>query len=175
LYAKANREEIQAKRRTYYAEHKTEIQARQKLYRDTHKDELNARRAAHYAANRDEILPKRQAYRAEHRDEIRAKRKLAWATRTAIDKEDHWLKHLQQRYGLSQEEYEELKERQKSKCAICGRKQSGKRLSVDHCHSTGLVRGLLCNKCNAALGLLDDYPDRLRCAIRYLENSKKGA
>ena len=61
-------------------------------------------------------------------------------------------------------------------CAICGGQQTTKgknELSVDHCHTTGMVRGLLCNKCNQALGLSDDEPGRLRMMADYIERSRK--
>lgn len=51
-------------------------------------------------------------------------------------------------------------------CSICG---SQERLAVDHCHSTLKVRGVLCTKCNAGLGMFSDDPERLRKAAAYLE------
>jgi hypothetical protein len=78
------------------------------------------------------------------------------------------------RAGCSLQEYERLKERQRGVCAICGRPPVGKqRLSVDHCHVTGQVRGLLCDPCNTALGLLGDDPERLLAAARYLKHHKE--
>ena len=53
-------------------------------------------------------------------------------------------------------------------CAICKRKPK-KKLGVDHCHVTGVVRGLLCNKCNSGLGFYEDNPAFLRTATAYLE------
>jgi len=54
-------------------------------------------------------------------------------------------------------------------CYICGREESeNKRLAIDHCHETGDIRGLLCSKCNKALGLLGDDIDTLKRAIEYL-------
>ena len=78
------------------------------------------------------------------------------------------------RVGSSLQEYEQLKERQQGVCAICGRPPVAKqRLSVDHCHVTGQVRGLLCDPCNTALGLLGDDPERLLAAARYLKHHKE--
>jgi hypothetical protein len=72
-------------------------------------------------------------------------------------------------YGLLSGEYDQLFESQGGKCAICGgtRRQ---RLSVDHCHKTGRVRGLLCRMCNGRLlTAARDNPDTLRRAADYLE------
>jgi len=54
--------------------------------------------------------------------------------------------------------YEFLMVQQDSKCAICGidSKKLKRSLSPDHCHNTGKLRGLLCGRCNLAIGLLDD-------------------
>lgn len=72
------------------------------------------------------------------------------------------------RYGITLEDYEAMLERQDGGCAICGRPPQGKRLSVDHNHSNGRVRGLLCVRCNSAVGLLDDDPTWSRRAEAYL-------
>lgn len=69
-------------------------------------------------------------------------------------------------------QYAELMLSQNGKCAICkcdsGINNRGDKLAVDHCHSTGKIRGLLCHKCNTALGLLKDSKENLLEAIRYL-------
>ena len=57
------------------------------------------------------------------------------------------------RYGLTTEQYEQLLVDQDSRCAICG--EASLKLQVDHCHTNGKVRGLLCPKCNTALGYLE--------------------
>jgi hypothetical protein len=51
-------------------------------------------------------------------------------------------------------------------CAVCG---SDERLGIDHCHETGVVRGVLCHWCNTALGLAKDDPATLRALANYLE------
>lgn len=75
------------------------------------------------------------------------------------------------KYGLTFESYEALLEEQGRRCKICGALE-GERgrpmLAVDHDHETGLVRGLLCDPCNRALGMFKDDPEILASAIQYL-------
>ena len=52
------------------------------------------------------------------------------------------------------------------KCQICG---TVEKLHLDHCHNTGKIRGLLCMRCNTAIGRMHDDPELLRKAIAYLE------
>jgi hypothetical protein len=79
---------------------------------------------------------------------------------------------IRRTYGISYEEYIELKELQGNCCAICKNPDSvtkrTDRLFVDHCHTTGEVRGLLCSKCNHGLGHFNDNPSLLLSAIAYL-------
>lgn len=80
--------------------------------------------------------------------------------------------HLRRKYGLTVENYTILLKEQDGKCAICDSKDAGrqgvKNLAVDHNHSTGKVRGLLCSRCNLGIGHLDDDPNRLEAAAAYL-------
>ena len=65
-------------------------------------------------------------------------------------------------------------EKQNNKCAICKKDRNifKKRLCVDHCHSTGKIRGLLCTNCNQGIGHLKDDLNIIKSAIRYLEEYK---
>ena len=76
-----------------------------------------------------------------------------------------WRKWL---YDLTQERYAELLEQQAGACAVCWVVPDGL-LHVDHNHETGEVRGLLCGKCNRALGLMQENEAIVRCAADYLE------
>lgn len=80
--------------------------------------------------------------------------------------------HMKRSYGLGFKEYEEMLFKQNGVCAICNseppKNQHKTRLNIDHCHTTGKVRGLLCDACNRAIGLLKDSPDLLNKAINYL-------
>lgn len=74
---------------------------------------------------------------------------------------------LLKKYGLTLEEYEELLAEQDGVCAICLRRPSTS-LHVDHDHRTGHVRGLLCGRCNPAIGLFAESPSLLARAMEYL-------
>ena len=78
-------------------------------------------------------------------------------------------RELKKRYGISEDQYQRILELQNGVCAICERHQRYRRLSVDHSHKTGQVRGLLCNRCNRNLGRWFDSPTGLRKAAEYLE------
>lgn len=80
-------------------------------------------------------------------------------------------RNLKVNYGITADEYQALFEVQGGCCAICGVHQSSLKykLYVDHNHKNGEVRGLLCKHCNSAIGLMNDDPQRLTEAIRYLE------
>ena len=83
-------------------------------------------------------------------------------------------KHLKKTYGLALETYEAMRVVQGGVCALCGRPETVKihgkvkRLAVDHCHATGRVRGLLCQRCNSFLGKAGDSPAFMRKAADYL-------
>lgn len=76
--------------------------------------------------------------------------------------------NLQNRFGITVEDYNKMLESQEGKCKICGGSDK-KRLAVDHNHLTGKVRGLLCSACNKALGGFQDSKSVLKSAIKYLE------
>lgn len=76
-------------------------------------------------------------------------------------------------YGLSHEDWVTMWENQDGECAICGRVfESPSDARVDHNHITDVTRGLLCRRCNAALGSLKDSPEILNDAIEYLKEIK---
>lgn len=79
--------------------------------------------------------------------------------------------YLKREYGISNEDYESMRESQNNCCAICGiheTKAITGILHLDHCHNTGTVRGLLCVACNTALGKVNDDPKILERMIEYL-------
>ncbi len=80
-------------------------------------------------------------------------------------------RYRQKKYGISDEDLNRLTQKQNGVCVICNQQQiRGKKLDIDHDHKTGRVRGLLCRKCNTALGSFKDSPEVLRSAIAYLSS-----
>lgn len=76
-------------------------------------------------------------------------------------------------YGISLAEYAALFDQQDGGCAICkGQPDRWRMLGVDHCHRTGIVRGLLCNKCNSILGLAKDDLGILLAVISYISGGE---
>jgi hypothetical protein len=80
---------------------------------------------------------------------------------------------LKHKYGISEDKFNLMLKEQGGVCAICENTCSiNERLSVDHDHKTGKVRGLLCQACNTAIGKFNDDIERIHKAIRYLEATK---
>jgi hypothetical protein len=140
-----------ARCRAQHQAHKRERNERARAYREVHKKEINARARAHYEAHKDEIKEQSRArYHAQKHDNASPARRARL-----------------KRYGISPAEYDALLAKQDGACAICRRRSKG-RLCVDHCHVTGMIRGLLCNECNGALGYLKDDQASLVAALAYL-------
>lgn len=100
----------------------------------------------------------KECMKAQHR---------SWTSRSRETLRDKWLRL---EYGITTEDFERMLAAQGGVCAICKNPESieGRPLSVDHCHESERVRGLLCTACNQALGLLGDSPELTAAATRYL-------
>lgn len=140
-----------AKREDYAKDPKRYADAVRKSYRKHHERALEYHRR--YREKNSEVIRKRKKeYAAKHPMRLRAA-------------------HLRYKYALTLDDYARMLEEQNRKCAICHHHSpKEKRLAVDHCHDTGKVRGLLCDRCNRALGLLRECPDVLRAGAEYLKS-----
>ena len=115
-----------------------------------------------------------QSYCKACANEYRKKRRV---THGDIYRRTNRRSNMRRKYGLEQEQYELLHKDYKY-CMICGKQEteveaqtkSIQRLSIDHDHTTGKIRGLLCGKCNRALGLADESTEILKAMIHYLDN-----
>ena len=111
-----------------------------------------------YWEDPERFRQERRAYCAANKEHVRD-----------IDRRHHY----KVAYGITEDEFEALLKEQHGCCAACGTSEPmgpGKRLCVDHAHDeTRRVRGLLCQRCNTAIGLLGDDPQRARDLADYLE------
>lgn len=108
---------------------------------------------------RDEYHRNRDKYLEYNRSSERRERWFAWK--------------LKRQFGITVDEFEAMLEKQCGCCAICESelevgKYSNRRLHIDHDHQTGVVRGLLCLRCNTGIGSFGDSPEILANAIDYL-------
>ncbi len=116
--------------------------------------------SAYYRDNREQCLKASAKYQNNHPERHR---------------KSSWVYKIKCAYGLTSERYEDMLLRQGGCCAVCKRPPSERKLSVDHCHATKRIRGLLCHSCNVALGLLKDNVDALASAIEYLKQGGNNA
>ncbi len=107
-------------------------------------------------------------WRAKNREKTRAYDR-DWRKANPTKRASYAMKH---RYGITHAERDALIVKQKHRCALC-RTKDVKRWHVDHCHSTGRVRGILCPNCNVGLGHFRDQPRLLTRAIDYLKKGTK--
>lgn len=120
------------------------------------------RRKAWAAANPEKCKEYRARYKAKHADRIKAQNAAG---------QDRWRRMKKARlYGLTYDQVEQLENQ--THCPICGTEFTKERKSqrcFDHCHSTGQFRGVICVRCNTALGMMNDNVQSLKNAITYLE------
>ncbi len=161
-YAKARAIELYIKNRTYKI-------AKAKEYYQNNKEKIRVH------ASNPEIRKKRRKVELTHYDrnkEIYKLRAAKWSEKNPLEKRRNNLK----KYNITLEEYDKMHLGQNGLCKICNNPETKKRkngiifkLSVDHCHITNKVRGLLCHDCNLILGYAKDSVETLKNSINYLE------
>lgn len=138
----------------------TDIECTERSIEDERKEKRRAATRRWRAKNKEKIRDYRQAYDAATRE------------RTADSRRAY---QLQYKYGITSAEWDKMFAAQGSRCATCGSDQpkSDRGWQTDHCHATGVVRGILCRPCNKALGLLKDNTSTLSNAISYLNRFRQ--
>jgi hypothetical protein len=157
-WRKRNAEKVRESKRRWLANNREASAARRREYRKKNRERLDGQKRQWEKDNPDRVAASRALQRI---------RKAQGNLR----------RHLRWHYDVTIDDYFALVARQKAKCAICGATKAGgrwPRLHLDHDHKTGVVRGLLCVKCNSALGYFNDDPARLRRAADYLEGALYG-
>lgn len=145
-------------RRRFYEKHAEDLCKTSRQYRASNPEVVKARRRSYYERHRDEIIQKVKAWQVANRE-----RKYTWNRKRQLAK-----------YGLTPEMYEAMLQDQSYACAICETGfASTLATHVDHSHTAGTVRALLCRSCNQSLGQLEkDGGKWLPRALAYLEAHK---
>lgn len=121
---------------------------------------------------REAYLMRKREYDAKYRanPEVRERRRKWHEEYNKTEYRKTYLRDwkLQNRYGITLEQYEALAKAQQHLCLVCGVQPPDGSLVTDHCHNQGHVRGLLCGNCNTGLGMFKDSTETLRNAITYL-------
>lgn len=119
--------------------------------------------------SRDKTARWRQRHRERHLESARRQN----LKNHTNGRSRHWW--LMRTYGISHDDYERMLEKQGGKCALCGgtqRFRHQRNMHVDHDHTGGEIRGILCGRCNSALGIIREDTDWLRQAAEYLNGCK---
>ena len=136
----------------YYQQNKDKFKGYVKKYRKNHSETFKTYQREYYHKNKAKISEWRKEYYKQNREIICAKKR-KWRKDVGYKKFDRKY-NLQQKYGITIEQYDEMYNSQNGCCDICKRHSSEfkKGLGVDHCHTTNKVRGLLCGNCNRLVG-----------------------
>jgi hypothetical protein len=130
----------------------------------------SALRLKRYRLNRESEIARVRAWQKAHPERLKAWREKNRDRRLEQLREIH----LRKKFGLTVKEFSRMLESQGGVCALCKAPPTpGISLHVDHDHGTGEVRGLLCVRCNNAIGLLRENPDLMRRAARYVTADAK--
>lgn len=138
--------------------------ASSKRWNDKNKDHRSKYVKVWHAENKAVVSGHKRKYEQNMSPEQKARRK-----------DYHYWRHLRLNYGVTPEIYAAMLKAQGGLCALCckpGRTGRNGKMDVDHCHTTGRVRGLLCRHCNIALGILGDTPERMEIVMTYVRGAK---
>lgn len=131
------------------------------------KEERNTQNRIRWSINKDRNHVTQKKYRMKNQEKCR------WLSKQWREANPGYQRNflMKKKYGIGVEEYNKLLQQQNGRCYICQDLSENGRdgfLHIDHDHSTGKIRGLLCSTCNAGLGMLKDHPDILMKAAFYL-------
>lgn len=113
-------------------------------------------------------------YKKKHARLPQSKARAAAYRKSASGRRNLKSTQLRVKYGITVERYEAMFAAQGGVCAICKQPPKDRDLAVDHCHQTGYIRSLLCNRCNMGVGYFGDHPRILDAAAKYIRDHDVG-
>lgn len=170
--ARERRERKAAYDRAYYLANKERVAERARVYRQANKERIAEVDRAYRQANKERIAKRTRAYHQAHKERIaEVHRAYCRVNKERVADRQRSYQPLKRasKYGLTPEDVERMRAQQDNTCPVCC---AANPTDIDHDHTTGKVRGLLCRKCNSVLGFVDDNSEILRRAIAYLERHK---
>ena len=129
-------------------------------------EKSRARSRAYYVANREREIARTKAWHAANPERRKAIQD-AWRTRNPTRVRENWMRW---KYGMTLAEFDAVLDGQGMACAIC--RATDMAWCIDHDHKTGVVRGILCRRCNLTLSGFQDDPELFRRAAEYLETKR---
>ncbi len=167
-YREKNRNDINARGRARYQDNIEKEQERSREYGKGNPEKARKRAKKYYELHPERCIEASRLHREKNPEEVEA------ATRRWREGHPENMRMMRNRYklkkyGLTAEDFFAILEGQGGLCAICGDVLD--KPYIDHDHDTGEVRGLLCLKCNAGIGMLNDDPEILKSAREYLLSS----
>ncbi len=165
---KQKRLEIQ---RRYREKNRDRLNEKNREYRKNNKEKVKETNDRWISNNNDKVLAKSKRYRDNNLDTCRQRNREWYQSNKDMVKD----RTLRRKYGITLEQFNGMLGKQGGHCALCPTlpsEQKNGTLVVDHCHATGKIRGLLCNPCNTAIGLLKEDKEVLKRAIGYLTEAE---
>jgi len=160
------KEELAAYNKNYRVANADKLKEKATLYRESHREETNERKRKYNKTylKRPAVLARNKVACEKWRQKNKCSHKYLESKRNQA---------LTRKYGIKIGEFNNLLLSQGSVCAICNRPKWTKLgPCLDHDHEAGMIRGILCSLCNAAIGLIDDDPEIAKRMVLYLQGKK---
>lgn len=150
-WRKKHKQKIKISNKKHYENNKKERLSKCKIWRENNKEKLKIYFQKDYKINKHKRDISRKEWRMKNPEKLRSRK-------------------IENRYNITMEQYNKIFDKQHGRCAICNEHQSELKsaLGVDHNHKNNIVRGLLCHRCNMAIGLLRESIELLNNAKKYL-------
>lgn len=166
--------------RKWQETNKNKVAVHFKKYWDKKRDEVNKKRRERYALDPEKFREKTKKWQKNNPEKKKATMD-SWRKNNPNYRKEYEEKYPEKFHSrrfkelmwrikvkMTYDDFKQMLKKQDNKCAICGKEETKRRMSVDHCHKTGKVRGLLCQLCNTSLGGFKDDVAILKKAIKYL-------
>lgn len=160
-WAKNNPEKVRASSRKYYRNNRKKVERANKKWQSENWEKFRKSRKEYERRNAEKLRKQRLIRDSKTKKKRRLQNK-RWKIKNP---EKVRASMFKTRYGAPFSLFKSMLKKQRGKCAIC---RTEKAIHTDHCHKTGKIRGVLCQNCNFAIGLMKDSCKRLRSAIKYL-------